>query len=113
MYVKEHPRLINEIPRGSKRYKDIKKLRSALERINSALKEGLKILDRPRVLNRHRANVLAQMAGIGLLLKRVFSFIVKVTMLMRKFSNDPLAKSKLTLPSIPATIFNIINRKQE
>jgi len=29
MYVKEHPRLINEIPRGSKRYNLIKKIRSA------------------------------------------------------------------------------------
>jgi len=113
MYVKDHPRLINEIPRGSKRYKDIKKLRSASERINSALKEDLKILDRPRVLNRHRSNILAQMAEIVLLLKRAFSFIVKVSMLMRKFTNDPLAKKKLTFPSIPASILNIINRKRE
>ncbi|RLB60395.1 MAG: hypothetical protein DRG80_05395, partial [Deltaproteobacteria bacterium] len=34
MYVKEHPRLVNEIPRGSKRYKTIKKIRSASERAN-------------------------------------------------------------------------------
>ena len=113
MYVKDHPRLINEIPRGSKRYKDIKKLRSSSERINSALKEDLKILDRPRVLSRHRSNILAQMAGIVLLLKRAFSFIVKVTMLMRKFSTDPLTKKKFTLPSIPASILNIINRRRE
>jgi len=113
MYVKEHPRLINEIPRGSKRYKDIKKLRSSSERINSALKEDLKILDRPRVLNRQRSNILAQIAGVVLLLKRAFSFIVRVTMLMRKISDDPVAKKKLTLPSIPPSILNIINRKRE
>ncbi len=35
MYVKEHPRLVNEIPRGSKRYNVIKKIRSASERANS------------------------------------------------------------------------------
>jgi hypothetical protein len=43
MYVKEHPRLINEIPRGSKRYQLIKKIRSASERANSTMKEDLKI----------------------------------------------------------------------
>jgi hypothetical protein len=29
MYVKEHPRLVNEIPRGSKRYNTLKKMRPA------------------------------------------------------------------------------------
>jgi hypothetical protein len=43
MYIKEHPRLINEIPRGSKRYNTIKKFRSASERSNSTMKEDLKI----------------------------------------------------------------------
>ena len=53
------------------------------------------------------------MAGFILLLKRAFSFIVKVTMLMRKLSTNPLAKGTLALPSIPASILNIINRKRE
>jgi len=113
MYVKDHPRLFNEIPRGSKRYKVIKKFRSASERSNSALKEDLKILNKPRVLNRQRSNILAQIASVVLLLKRAFSFIVKVTMLMRKLSNDPIAKKKLSLPSILTSILNIINRKRE
>ena len=60
MYVKERPRLINEIPRGSKRYNLIKKIRSAslrgvgpfpygpeAERANSTMKEDLKILEKP------------------------------------------------------------------
>ena len=59
MYVKEHPRLINEIPRGSKRYNLIKKIRSASERANSTMKEDLKILEKPRVLNSSKANILA------------------------------------------------------
>jgi hypothetical protein len=63
MYVKEHPRLVNEIPRGSKRYNQIKKIRSASERSNSTIKEDKKIIDKPRVFNISRANILAQMAA--------------------------------------------------
>jgi len=110
MYVKEHPRLINEIPRGSKRYQDIKKIRSASERANSTLKEDLKILEKPRVIRGYRANILAQMAAIVLLLKRAFSFIVRVTGRSRKFRKtaDPYIKEKLKPPSIPKSIQNII-----
>jgi hypothetical protein len=57
MYVREHPRLVNEIPRGSKRYKKIKKSRSASERANSTLKENINIIANPRVLNRHRVSL--------------------------------------------------------
>lgn len=110
MYVKEHPRLVNQIPRGSKRYKEIKKIRSASERANSSMKEDLKILDKPRVLNGPRANILAQMAAIVLLLKRAFSFIVRITNQIRKLykTNDPSIKEKLKLPFIPRSIQNII-----
>jgi hypothetical protein len=115
MYVKDLPRLINEIPRGSKRYIDIKKIRSSSERTNSSLKEDLKILDKPKVFNRQRANILAQMAGIVLLLKRAFSFIVRTTILFRKFysDNDQTTKKKLSLRSIAKSILNIIQRKRE
>jgi len=110
MAIKEFPRLINEIPRGSKRYLLIKKLRSASERSNSSLKEDLKILDKPRVLKGSRANILAQMAAIVLLLKRAFSFIGRITNQIRKLlhSNDPAIKEKLKFPSIPKSIHNII-----
>jgi hypothetical protein len=106
MYVKEHPRLINEIPRGAKRYNLIKKIRSASERANSTMKEDLKILEKPRVLNSSRANILAQMAGIVLLLTRAFKFIVRLTILFRKLhrTNDPDIKEKLKPPSIPKSI---------
>ena len=115
MYVKEHPRLINEIPRGSKRYKHIKKLRSSSERTNSSLKDGIPILNKPRVFNSQRANILAQMAGIVLLLKRSFSFIAKITTLIRKLGHkdDPAAKKKLCLCSVAKSILNIIERKRE
>ena len=49
--IDENPRLHNEIPRGSKRYNEVKKSRSASERSNSTLKEDLKILEKPRILN--------------------------------------------------------------
>ncbi len=110
MYVKEHPRLINEIPRGSKRYNLIKKIRSASERANSTMKEDLKILEKPRILNAQRAAILAQMAAIVLLLHRAFKFVVKTTVLFIKLyqTNDPAIKEKLKPPSIPKSIQNLI-----
>lgn len=109
MYIKKHPRLINEIPRGSKRYNTFKKMRPASERSNSTMKEDIKIIDKPRVLKGLRANILAQMAAITLLLKRAFSFIVRITIQFRKLhTNDPTIKEKLKPPSIPKSILNII-----
>jgi hypothetical protein len=110
MYVKEHPRLINEIPRGSKRYNLIKKIRSASERANSTLKEDLKILEKPRIINAHRAGILAQMSAIVLLLRRAFNFVVKTTILFTKLhqTNDPAIKEKLKPPRIPKSILNLI-----
>ena len=110
MYVKEHPRLVNEIPRGSKRYNAIKKMRSASERANSTIKEDIKIIEKPRVSARFRADILAQMAGITLLLKRAFSFIVKVTnRFTRSLQPDASRmKEKLKPPSVPKSIRNII-----
>jgi hypothetical protein len=110
MYIKDHPRLVNEIPRGSKRYNTIKNMRSASERSNSTLKEDLKVLEKPRVLQGPRANVLAQMAGIVFLLKRAFSFIVRITNRFRKLhqTNDPAVKEKLEPPFVPKSIQNVI-----
>ena len=114
MYVKDLPRLVNEIPRGSKRYKDIKKLRSASERANSSLKEDIKILHKPRVLNATRANILAQMAAIVLLLKRAFSFVVNVTCQLRKIlnTNGSIQKQSLS-PYIPKSILRLLKIQLE
>jgi len=110
MYVKEHPRLVNEITRGTKRFQTIKKLRSASERSNSTMKEDLKILDKPKVLKGSRANILAQMAAIVLLVKRAFSFIIRITNQFRKLfnSNDHTIKKRLKPPFIPKSIRNVI-----
>jgi len=101
---------VNEIPRGSKRYQEIKKIRSASERSNSTLKEDLKIIDKPRVTNISRADILAHMAAIVLLLKRAFKFIVKITLLFRKLqqTDDPDIKEKLNPPSIKKSIQSLI-----
>jgi len=110
MYVKELPRLVNEIPRGTKRFQTIKKLRSASERSNSTMKEDLKILVNPKVLNKVRADILAHMAVIILLLKRAFSFIVKMTILFRKYrkSHDPAVREKLQPPAVPQSILRLV-----
>jgi len=110
MYVKEHPQLINEIPRGSKRYNTFKKMRPASERSNSTMKEDLKILDKPRVLNGPRADILAQIAAIVSLLKWAFSLIARITTQIRKLykTNDPALKEKLKPPFIAQSIRNII-----
>ena len=110
MYVKEHPRLVNEIPRGSKRYQEIKKIRSASERSNSTIKEDLKIIDKPRVMNISRADILAQMAAIVLLLKRAFKFIAKITLLFRRLqqTDDSDTKEKLRLPVVKKSILSFI-----
>jgi hypothetical protein len=110
MYVKEHPRLVNEIPRGSKRFNTLKKMRPASERSNSTMKEDLKILDKPRVIDGPRASILAQLAAIVFLLKRAFSFIVRITNQFRKLheTNNPAIKERLQPPFIPKSIQNII-----
>ena len=58
MSIKEYPRLINEIPRGSKRYNTIKKMRSASERVNGTIKEDIKILEKPHIIDGFRAKCL-------------------------------------------------------
>lgn len=114
MYVKELPRLVNEIPRGSKRYKEIKRYRSASERANSTLKENIKILEKPRVLNANRANILAQIAVIALLLWKGFAFVVKTTCRIRQLahSKHPDDKNDL-LHHISKSILRLLQIQME
>jgi len=112
MSVKDHPRLINEIIRGTDRYQKIKALRSASERTNSAAKEDLCILNKPKIRRLKHAGVLAQMAVITLLLKRIICFIVKITLAIRKMLNNNIAlKPHLPGPEVPRFILNIIQRE--
>jgi len=112
MSIKDHPRLINEVLRGTNRYQKIKSLRSASERTNSAAKEDLCILNKPKVRGLKNAGVLAQLAVMALLLKRIICFIIKVTLAMRKISsNNPSSRSYLPGPEVPRFILNLIQRE--
>jgi hypothetical protein len=117
IYVKEHPRLINAIPRGTKKYQELKQIRSAAERINSAAKEDTPILRNPRVLNDERAALLAQMTAIVILLKRALSFVIKITHSFRKHLQETNAETKAKLelllgpPKVPAFIMKMILRE--
>lgn len=113
MAIQDHPRLVNEIPRGSQRYQQVKKLRSASERSNSTMKDDLKILDKPRVIGGRRAAVLVLLAAIFLLFKRGFAFIVRVTHMLRRFrqTKDPKLARWLKNPEIPKSIRNLIQRE--
>ena len=112
-YIKDNPRLINEIPRGSWRFKKLAQFRSASERVNSVIKEDLKIIDKPIVYNKERADSLAQIAAIVLLLYRAFTFIVKISMLFAKYrlSKDPAIAIKLQPHFVPQSILSLIQRE--
>ena len=109
MSLEEHPRLINEIPRGTKRYHELKKLRSASERANATIKEDLKILDKPRVMGIERASILTQIAAIVLLLTRAFRYIVKKTVESRKQEKEASAPNiNQKPPNLPSSLRNPI-----
>ena len=112
-YIKDNPRLINEIPRGTKRFKMIQRYRSASERANSTIKEDLKIIDKPIVYNKERADILAQIAVIALLLKRAFAFIARISTLfmLYQLSTDPAIAEKLQPHYVPKYILSIIQRE--
>jgi len=112
MSIKDFPRIIGEVLRGTDRYQKIKALRTASERTNSTAKEDLCILNKPKIRGIKSAGVLAQMAVITLLLKRIICFIVKVTLAMRKMiSNNNGLKPYLPGPDVPKCILNIIQRE--
>jgi len=78
--TKEHPRFLLEIPRGTKRYKKIKSLRPASERINSSVKDKDNgVLSHPEIRGDKRASILTQIAAIVILLKRILGFILRVS----------------------------------
>ncbi len=111
--IAAHPRLLNEIPRGTKRYNTIKRCRSASERSNSTVKETLHILEKPIVYNKARADILVQIATIALLLYRAIAFIVKISVLFMKFRDvkDPAIAKRLRPFEVPKAIQNIIQRE--
>ena len=114
MSVREFPRLITEVIRGTDRHKKLKALRSASERTNSTAKEDFSILTRPKIRGYKHAAVLSQIAAITVLLKRVSRFIIKITLVLRKkiLSNKgPPRHYLIPAPKVPAFILNLIQRE--
>lgn len=111
--VKQFPRLITEVIRGTDRFKILKKLRSASERTNSTAKDDFTILSKPKIRGIKSAGVLAQLAVISVLLKRIARFIVKVTLSLRQIQNDKSQLSQIFLPGpeVPRFMLNLIQRE--
>lgn len=78
MSIKEHPRLILEIPRGTKRYKQNYNHRTASERINSYLKDKCGVR-RPLIRGLKSFGIKAITACIVTLLIKIIEFIIEVT----------------------------------
>ena len=112
--IDDHPRLLNEVPRGTKRYKKVKNLRTSSERINSSLKDDLNILDDPVVMNLPMAAMVAAIGNISVFLKRIMDFIVRITLIQNKknkagsFKEFCDHRAKLHPKTIPKSLISLI-----
>jgi hypothetical protein len=111
--IADAPRLLCEIPRGTKRWRKIRNLRPASERTNATAKADLDILTHPQVMNLQRAAILAQLTCIVVLLKKFLVFVVRITLMLRKAiatSSKKLWK-ELQLKKLPGYLISTIQRK--
>ena len=114
LYINQSPRLLNEVPRGTKRYKLVRNLRSSSERTNSSLKDGLGILDNPVVTNITRASIVAAMGNIAVFTKRIMDFIVHINQIKTKMHKAKSSKAsceyrtKLHPKTVPKSLANLI-----
>lgn len=113
MSVQQFPRLITEVLRGTDRHRRLKALRSASERTNSTAKDDFSILVKPRVRGLRHAGVLSQLAATVVLLKRISSFIIKVTISLWKKppANRDFPHRFMPGPLVPNSIGNLIQRE--
>ena len=112
MSIKQNPRLITEIIRGTPHYQKLRALRPASERINSSAKEDFETLRKPKVRGIKRAGILAQLTTMVILLKRIAQFIIKVTLAVRKErTKNPNGFIVIRGPKVPKFIMNLIQRK--
>jgi hypothetical protein len=111
--VKQFPRLITEIIRGTNRHRKLKALRPASERINSTTKDDLCILSKPKIRGLKNAAILSQMAVIIALLKRISRFIVKVTLAFREKTQNNKSPPTNYPPEqkVSNFIWNLIQRE--
>jgi len=114
MSIRQFPRRILEVIRGTYRYRKLRALRPAFERTNSTAKDNFFILAKPKIRGLKNAAVLAQIAVIVFLLKRIARFIVKVTVAFRKKiqnTKSPPYRISVPGPKVPTFIFNPIKRE--
>jgi len=114
MSLRQFPRLITEVIRGTYRYRKLKALRSASERMNSSAKDDFCILTKPKIRGLKSAGVVAQIAVIVVLIKRIARFIVKVTLAFRqKIQNNKSPPQRIFIPGpkVPTFIHNLIQRE--
>ena len=114
MSIRQFPRLITEVIRGTYRYRKLKALRSSSERMNSTAKDDCCILTKPKIRGLKNAAILAQIAVMVILLKRIARFIVKVTLAFRKriqLNKSPPHRIFIPGPKVPKFILNLIQRE--
>jgi len=114
MSIRQFPRLIAEVIRGTHRHQRLKALRSASERTNSTAKDDFSILSKPKIRGITSASILAQMAVIVVLLKRIISFIIKATLALRKKTQNnksPPLRIFMPGPKVKKFILNLIKRE--
>ena len=110
MSLRQFPRLITEIVRGTYRHQKLKALRSASERTNSTVKDDFCVLAKPKIRGLKNAGILSQMAVIVALLKRIALFMVKITLAPRKKLRNNKAPPQgifTTGPKVPKFILNL------
>jgi len=114
MSIRQFPRLILEVIRGTYRYRKLKTLRSASERINATAKDDFCILAKPKIRGLKNAGILSQIAVIVVLLKRISSFIVRVTPAFRdKLKENKSSPNRIFMPrpEVPKFILNLVLRE--
>jgi hypothetical protein len=114
MSVRQFPRLITEVIRGTFRHQELKKLRSASERTNSTAKDDFCILSKPKIRGLKNAGIISQIAVIVVLLKRITRFIVKITLAFKeKVENNTSPPRYIFIPGpkVPKFILNLIQRE--
>ena len=112
--IREFPRLIAEILRGTYRHQKLKALRSASEKPNSTAKDDFCILAKRKVRGIRHTAILSQMAVIVMFLKRINRFISKVTIALRKQLLTDMAPPRphfIPGPKVPNFIRNLIQRE--
>ena len=112
--MREFPRLITEVIRGTDRHQKLKTLRSASERTNSSAKDDFRILAKPKIRGLKNAGILSHMAIIVVLLKRIARFIVQVTLVFREKSQNKKSPPRpifIPGPEVPKFILNLVQRE--